>query len=471
MLSKPMTFTAADTLDADDTITISIANLQKYIQHFTFTVALEQVTVTPSVTIKAYGRVTSTADWTQIGSTITWTTTANNGSITSTTPYNYNYLKVEFVASAASQKSKITAFEVKTSNCFDIPVSSGTLTISRATSGTVTIQTADDDANAAAVYRAGGTGALTIGASTGSTTLTSSGTVAITASNVEIGTTSANETTPSLVIQGDADSDAGGDTDEALTIDLIANATPTSAYWKLTSTQSAGIAIAGSLGHAIAGGTPVMSAGLLGGAGTSTSATQTLGAAGGKAFSYYLSSTSTTASHILQGYYMNVNYGTSGTSAAPSGDVIRGRAYLVGDASGGTALTGGAFSVELAATTASNTGLTAGLRGNLVLPDGVLTNSGTFYGTMAEVFLGGAAVNTTAYTEIAPLGIVIGGTAPTAASQLANMVAIAVQVPANEVTSDGTIVVTGGAGDTCDAKLKISINGTNYWIMLSTDDE
>ena len=174
MVSPAISISAADTLNADDTITITISNAQKYYQHQTFTIALEQVAITPEVSIKAYGKVTAGGAWVQIGSTITWTTSGNNGAITSTTPNNYNYLKVEFIASAAAQQTKITLFEVKTANMYDIPASSGTLTISRATEGTVTIQTADDNANAAAVYRAGGTGALTLGASTGTTAITSS---------------------------------------------------------------------------------------------------------------------------------------------------------------------------------------------------------------------------------------------------------------------------------------------------------
>jgi hypothetical protein len=183
-----------------------------------------------------------------------------------------------------------------------------------------------------------------------------------------------------------------------------------------------------------------------------------------------LSSTSTTATDVLTGYYLNMNYGTSGASAAPSGDVIRGRAWLIGDASGGSALTGGAFTVELAATTASNTGLTAGLRGNLVLPDGVLTNAGTYYGTEAEIYLGGAATDTRAYTTISPLGIVISGTAATDVAQLSNMVLMDINVPANMVTADGTLVVTGATG-AVGAGLKIRINGTDYWIMLATADQ
>jgi len=222
----------------------------------------------------------------------------------------------------------------------------------------------------------------------------------------------------------------------------------------------------------VAGQTAVPGVGLLGGAGTSGTR-QSIGAGGDgvKAFSYYLSSTNVTAAHSQTGFYFNMDYGVSSSSAAPSGDAMRGRAYLVGDAAGGNAVTGGAWTVELASTGASNTGLTAGSRGNIVLPNGVMTNPGTYSGAMAEVFLGGAATDTTAYTEIAPLGIEVGGTAPTAASQVANMVAIAIRVPSNMVTSDGTMVVTGGAADTCDAKVEIAINNTRYWIMLSTDDE
>jgi hypothetical protein len=394
-----------DTLIASSTDTIMITNLQRCAQMQYFTVALTQIAVTPSVTITAFGKVTSSSAWVQIGTPITWASTSNNGTISSTSPINYNYLMLTFVASGAVQKSKITTCEVKCVNAFEIPTTSGTVTFSRPDAGTVTIQAADDNTNAAAIFRAGGTGALTLGASTGTTTIISSGSVSV----------------------------------------------------------------VGAINSAIAGGTNVVSAGLLGGGGTSTSATQTLGAAGGKAFSYYLSSTSTTASDNLIGYYMNMNYGTAATSAAPSGDVIRGRAYLVGDAAGGNAITGGAFSVELATNGASNTGLTVGMRGNLVLPDGILTNAGTYYGAEAEINLGGAATNTTAYTEIAPLAINISGTAPTSVAQLSNMVAMAINVPANMVTSTGTMVVTGATGPV-NAGLKILINGIPYWIMLATQD-
>jgi hypothetical protein len=195
-MHNPVSLNASDTIDVSDTVTFTITNLQKYFQHQTFTVGLTTVSGSPSVVITAYGKVTSSGAWVAIGSAITWTTTANDGSITSTTPANYNYLKVEFISSAAAQKSKITTFETKTANMYDIPASSGTLTISRATEGTVTIQTADNNANAAAVYRAGGTGALTIGATTGTTAITSSGVITIPDDNVlSLGTTATNAET------------------------------------------------------------------------------------------------------------------------------------------------------------------------------------------------------------------------------------------------------------------------------------
>jgi len=228
----------------------------------------------------------------------------------------------------------------------------------------------------------------------------------------------------------------------------------------------------GAINFAPAGGTPVISVGALGGAGTSDSR-ESLGAggAGTRGLSFYLSTTSITAAHDQDALYMNMDYGTGATDPAPSGDVIRGRAYLKGDASGGNALTGVAGTVELDSTGASNTGLTAGMRGNIVLPSGVMTKSGTYAGTMAEVFLGGNAVNTTAYTQIAPLAVVIGGTNPTASSQLSNMAAINFTFPSNMVGAGELFVGNSNLADTCEAKMAVTVNGVRYWLMLSNNDD
>jgi len=56
---------------------------------------------------------------------------------------------------------------------------------------------------------------------------------------VTIGPTPDDNNVP-FGVQGDADSDAGGDTSDILAITLTGNATPTSATWGFTSTQSAG---------------------------------------------------------------------------------------------------------------------------------------------------------------------------------------------------------------------------------------
>jgi len=171
---RPVSLDASDTTNTSETTTFTIENRQKYAQNQVFTIGLEDVSGTPSVTITAYGKVTSTSSWVAIGSAITWTSDSDDGSITSTSPINYNYLKVEFVASGATQQTLIDVFEVKTSNAYDIPANSGTLTVSRATAGTVTITSADNNADAALTIAAGGTGALTLGDAGSTTAITSS---------------------------------------------------------------------------------------------------------------------------------------------------------------------------------------------------------------------------------------------------------------------------------------------------------
>jgi hypothetical protein len=178
-LSAPLTFSASDTVVTGTTTTYLISNLQKFSQNQVFTIGLTAVTGTHNMTITAYGKVAyggslAGGTWVQIGTPITWVTAANNGAITSTSPVNYNYFKVTFSEAGSACKALVSQFEIKTSNAFDIPASSGTLTISRATSGAVVIQTKDNDANAATTYRAGGTGALTVGNAAGTTAIASS---------------------------------------------------------------------------------------------------------------------------------------------------------------------------------------------------------------------------------------------------------------------------------------------------------
>lgn len=168
------TLGAADTIITSQTVTYTVENKQAYAQHQVFSFDLTAVSGSPSITITAYGRVTNTSAWVQIGTPITWTSNSNDGDISSTSPINYNYLKVTFVASGATQKALIKSFRVKTSNAAQIPDTGGTLVISRVDSGTLTLTSADDDSDAALIVAAGGSGALTLGDANSTTAITSS---------------------------------------------------------------------------------------------------------------------------------------------------------------------------------------------------------------------------------------------------------------------------------------------------------
>jgi hypothetical protein len=191
-LAWPMTFTAADSIAGkgkfhivqSDSLVILITNIQKYMQNQTVSTTILKNSGTPSVVVTLRGRITSTDSWHPIGTPVTWTTTANNPVvITSTSPVNYNYLKVSYVASGTTQCVRVTAFDIRTSNAYDVSTSAGTVTFSRPTSGTVTLTSKDNDANAALTVTPGGTGALTLGNGTG--------TVAVNSSDWDISTTGA----------------------------------------------------------------------------------------------------------------------------------------------------------------------------------------------------------------------------------------------------------------------------------------
>jgi len=181
-MSRPIKLSVADSIVTSDSLIITISNPQKYLQYQTFTTTLTDVDGgSPSVLISVWGKVTSADTWHPIGTPVTWTTTGNNPTtMTGATPHNYNYFRVSYVASAAAQHLSVATFVVQTSNASEV-TSSGTVTFSRATTGTVTLTSADNDGNAALTLEAGGTGALTLG-DVGSTT-------AITSSNWKIGAT------------------------------------------------------------------------------------------------------------------------------------------------------------------------------------------------------------------------------------------------------------------------------------------
>lgn len=188
-LSTPMVFTVADAIDASQTVNITITNGQKYLQFQTFTVTLDNITGTADVVCTGYGKVNLADDYVAIGSPVTLSADGT-ATITAATPCNYNYLKLALVAGGGAQHSHITAFTVKTANAFDIPANSGTLTISRATEGAVTITTKDNNAVATStVYRAGSTGPVVFGSTDGTASIASSDwTVGVTGIATNMGT-------------------------------------------------------------------------------------------------------------------------------------------------------------------------------------------------------------------------------------------------------------------------------------------
>jgi len=68
---------------------------------------------------------------------------------------------------------------------------------------------------------------------------------------VIVGQASPNDNNVSFQIEGDADSDAAGDTSEALSFTLTGNATPTSSSWAITDTQGSAINLTSTAGDVI----------------------------------------------------------------------------------------------------------------------------------------------------------------------------------------------------------------------------
>ena len=221
----------------------------------------------------------------------------------------------------------------------------------------------------------------------------------------------------------------------------------------------------GAVNFAAAGGTYAASVGILGGAGSSgLSSAYSLGNTAGnnKGLSFYLKSTSTTASDVVEGLYVTTYHGTVATSAAPSGEAGRFRAYLTGDASGSVALVGMHSTVE-AASGSSSSGMTLGGRMNLVLPS-EQANFGKCAGAQAEIYtLGNGTDLSTSNASLMQLSL--SGTAPSNAAQLTIPV-FDIDVFSNLV-GDGLILDDSASDATVGAKLRIKVNGTTYWVMLA----
>lgn len=179
-LSPSMAMTVTDAIDASQTVNFTIINKQKYLQHQTFTVTLDNQTGTTDVAITGYGKVNLADNYTQIGDPVTLSADGT-ATITSATPKNYNYLKVALVAGAGAQHSHITSFAVKTANVFDITSAGLVAMTSGATinGGIVAINASSN--NATNINTGTTNAALNLGGG--------SGTVAINSSDWDITTT------------------------------------------------------------------------------------------------------------------------------------------------------------------------------------------------------------------------------------------------------------------------------------------
>jgi len=213
----------------------------------------------------------------------------------------------------------------------------------------------------------------------------------------------------------------------------------------------------------------VKPAGILQGGGTSASPLS-LGASGGKGFSYYLNTTSATATDALEGLYVRTYYGASATAVAPQGEAGRFFASLIGDAASGT-ITGLHASAGLTAG-ATNTGLTVGSRSNLILPDASIAGAGgagTFAGAQVEINSGGTSSDLTNCTG-GLLRLVIDGSVT--ASKMAIPI-FDINIPAANISNTGSdaILDTDATTNTPTAKLRIRINGVTYWIPVDTADD
>jgi len=184
------------------------------------------------------------------------------------------------------------------------------------------------------------------------------------------------------------------------------------------------------------------------------------GAAGVKAMSYYLNSTSITASHSLEGLYINVDYGVGATDPAPFGEAGRFRARLMGDSA--MTVAGSHSTVEWGQAGASTTGLVCGSRSNLVFVDST-AGGGTITGCQAELYSGGASTDLSG-ARASILRMVIDGTITAANWGAVN--AFEIVVPADLVSTNSYLVDTNATTADCDAKMRIMINGTTWWIPL-----
>ena len=140
-LKYPINFTAADTIDASETYWVLVDCKQNYLQTQSVAITMATVTATPSVSVSLEAKTSTLDSYVEVVSPTTWTSSSNNPiSLVTTTPNNYRYFKIKFVASGASQKSKVTGltFTCTYSNQTNISATTGTFSGALTAGGLIT---------------------------------------------------------------------------------------------------------------------------------------------------------------------------------------------------------------------------------------------------------------------------------------------------------------------------------------------
>jgi hypothetical protein len=202
----------------------------------------------------------------------------------------------------------------------------------------------------------------------------------------------------------------------------------------------------------------VAHAGLLFGSGVSGT-TFDVGASGGKAMSFYLSSSSVNTAHTLEGLYVNVDFGNgTGATAAPHGEAGRFRASLKGSPTG---VCGCHNTVEWISAGATCSGATYGTYSNLVFLNST-AGGGTLSGLCAELFSGGSNTDLSGATA-SILRLSIQGTVTAAKFTVP---AIAINIPTDLVGND-LVFDDAASANAVGGKLRITVNDATYWIMCA----
>lgn len=199
MLSQPMKFTAADSLQGNggfhivtgDSLVILITNPQKFLQYQTITSVLAVNSGSGTITITARGKVTSNGTYTTIGSAGTYTTGSSPVTITATTAKNYNTIRISYVQSGGTECARVTSFDIKTVNYFPYGATLLTATGGATITGAVSLNASNNavvnigTGTTTSTVTIGGTGAQSIAIGNGAAAKT----VALGSSNTTSTTT------------------------------------------------------------------------------------------------------------------------------------------------------------------------------------------------------------------------------------------------------------------------------------------